>query len=121
MTKKPAPLPPAHDLGLAECLKTFNGRAVLWDLLEGHGCFRMSAVLNGDPLAPYATYFREGERNRGNQLLARIQAADIDGYLKMQREAYLRKSQGDDDTERRRAAEHGPAVGSDDDGDADAS
>lgn len=115
--KKPQPSP--ADVGLMDNLKSANGRAFLWDLLEDMGCFRMSADLQSGPLSPYRTYFNEGVRSRGNKLLARIQAADVNGYLLMQREALERASENVRVREQQRASEHGAGVGGDDDGDGD--
>jgi hypothetical protein len=104
--------------GLRDCLATPQGRAFLWQELEGAGLFRMSA----DVTSPSLTFFREGERNRANRLLVAIQTVSIDGFLLMQKEAFVRAMGNERATERNRNAEYGHGTDADADaGDGDAS
>lgn len=57
-----------------------QGRRVMWRMLERCGVYRTSFTGNS------TTFFNEGERNVGLKLLADIEEADLDAYIKMKRE-----------------------------------
>ena len=58
-----------------------QGRRFLWKLLETCGVYRSSFTGSSE------TFFLEGQRNVGLQLLAQITAADSEQYLTMIRES----------------------------------
>lgn len=95
------------DEGLRDCMKSQAGRAFLWSMLEDAGVFRISANME----SPLPTYFAEGGRNQGNKLLLRIQEADIDRFLVMQKEAFARTKLNDHNADKRRTAEYGNPAG----------
>jgi hypothetical protein len=59
-----------------------DGRDWIWGLLEATNVFALSFV-QGDP---YATAFREGERNRGLALLHEIVRTDPESFTLMMQE-----------------------------------
>ena len=69
----------AEDLG--RVLESEAGRRFVWRVLEAAHCFQIS---HGPD--PYATAFREGERNVGLPILAEILATRPDAFIRMARE-----------------------------------
>ena len=61
-------------------LSTVQGRRFFWRYLSACGIFRTSFTGNSE------TYFLEGKRSTGLMLLADINEADPDSYLKMIKE-----------------------------------
>jgi len=61
-------------------LETEQGRRFIWKYLSKCGVFRSSFTGNSN------TFFREGERNIGLQLMEEVMAADADAYIKMAKE-----------------------------------
>ena len=59
------------------------GRRFIWGMLQSAGIFRISHV-HGDT---HSTAFNEGARNMGLVLLGEIMRVDMDGYLRMIKEA----------------------------------
>lgn len=60
-----------------------RGRRFLWELLGRCGLYRLSYEHSGS-----ATMFKEGERNIGLELVARIMSVDHTAYLLAQTEAH---------------------------------
>lgn len=74
---------------LKKILATPEGRRFVWGLLEQAGVFRSSFTGNSQ------TFFLEGRRDLGLQLLAKVFAAKPEAFAQMQREvASERKSMG---------------------------
>lgn len=67
-------------------LATEQGRRFLWELLASCGVYTQSAADSGS-----WTYFREGKRSIGLQVLTQITDADPDSYLKMIKESKKEK------------------------------
>jgi hypothetical protein len=67
-------------------LATEQGRRFLWELLSSCGVYRQSADHSGS-----WTYFNEGKRSIGLEVLTQITAADPDSYLKMIKESKKEK------------------------------
>lgn len=66
---------------LKAILESAPGRRVLWRILEKCGIYKQSAVQSGS-----WTYFNEGQRSVGNQLLAEIIQTNPEFYLQMIKE-----------------------------------
>jgi len=66
--------------GLKDCLKTKQGRDFVWDILSVTGVFRSSFTGNA------VTFFNEGRRDVGLQLLARITKLCPERLTEMMRE-----------------------------------
>ena len=62
-------------------LKTKEGRRFVWKILEACGVYRSS--MTGNSL----TFFNEGKRDIGLQVLADVMDANPEAFLVMQREA----------------------------------
>jgi len=62
-------------------LQTLQGRRLIWRYLALCGVFRTSFTGNSH------TFFNEGERNIGLKLLADVNEADPESYLKMMKES----------------------------------
>jgi len=62
-------------------LSSYEGRSVLWRILEGAGIYKQSFTGNS------TTFFNEGMRKVGLELLVEIDAADSKVYGKMRDEA----------------------------------
>lgn len=104
------------DDGLREAMRSENGRAFLWSLLEMAGTFGKCAV----PQSPPMTFLNEGRREFGLDIFERIVALDSEAFVSMQREAFERAKLDERKRERRRTTEYGPgadalAGGGDDD------
>jgi len=69
-------------------LATYEGRAVLWMILEECGIYKAS--FRGDTY----TEFREGKRAVGLWLLLEIQSVNKTAYMQMQQEATRRLQDG---------------------------
>jgi len=65
---------------LSDVLQTPYGRRFVWRYLEKCGVYRSSYTGNSE------TFFREGERNIGLQLVTDIMDANPEMYLKLVRE-----------------------------------
>lgn len=70
---------------MRKVLDTYEGRSVLWRILEQAGIYRQSFTGNSE------TFFREGQRKVGLELLAEIEAASPRAYSKMRDEEVERK------------------------------
>lgn len=64
-------------LDLKEVLATHSGRRFIWRYLEKCGVFTSSFTGNSE------TFFKEGSRNIGLQLLADVQEANIESLIEM--------------------------------------
>lgn len=73
---------------LRKTVETYEGRAVVWRILERCGIY--SASFMGDGY----TEFREGKRSIGLWILTELHAYDPNVYLKMQAEAARREADG---------------------------
>lgn len=73
-------------------LQTYDGRAVLWDLLERLGVYRSV----WDPGA--RIHYNAGRQDAGHELMATVLEADEQGYARMAAEARERTRR--DDAER---------------------
>ena len=75
-----------QDIGLAQCLKTYEGRRFVWGLIAEAGVFQ-------NPFAGNAldTAFRCGNMNAGQSLLARVLDKHPESFLTMQKENQLRE------------------------------
>ena len=71
----------ARDAALKLCFTTYEGRALLWWLLE-------IGRVNTQPFSidPQKTAFQCGEMNVGNAILARLVEVNPEGYLAMLKE-----------------------------------
>lgn len=96
-------------LGYETCLQTEHGRALLWDLLEACGVFRLSF----DPQSPHLTSFGEGKRDIGNAVLARIARSHPQGFVALMHENNERL---ENERRRGRDAPDGPSAGDNDAG-----
>lgn len=66
---------------LKSLLSSSQGRCFVWDILSRSGVYTQSAEASGS-----WTYFNEGKRSIGLQLLSEIMEADDEKYLVMIRE-----------------------------------
>ncbi len=73
---------------LRNLLATYNGRTVLWGMLEQCNVYRLS--FSGE--SAYNTAFFEGQRSIGLWLLAEIHQVAPNAYLQMQQEHLKRKA-----------------------------
>lgn len=103
MAKKPDPTEVLVRQGCEETLKTPQGRAFLNDILARCGIYRSSF----NAQTPPRTFFREGERNIGLQVLALIHEAHPDAYHVMQKEARERDKMSERTRERDRDEQFG--------------
>lgn len=74
---KPGKAERQHDLDLFNLLQQEEFRDYLWGLLERCHMFQTTFTGNSQ------SYFQEGERNVGLQVLHEINACDPDSYIKM--------------------------------------
>ena len=69
---------------LRQILSTVGGRAFVWRTLEKCGVYRTSFTGNS------TTFFNEGKRSIGLELIEDVFAADIHAYTRMRQEAVER-------------------------------
>lgn len=72
---------------MRKVLSLYEGRSVLWRILELAGIYRQSFTGNSE------TFFREGQRKVGLELLGEIEAAEPNAYSKM-RDEYVERKEG---------------------------
>ena len=70
---------------LKDILNTYGGRAYIWRVLSRCGLFKSS--FTGEP---NSTFFREGQRDIGLNMLSEIMELDGAAFQKMQQEAVER-------------------------------
>jgi hypothetical protein len=70
-----------------------QGRKIVSDLMDWTGVYRSSFSTNGSEMS-----FNEGQRNVGLRILAQVQAASPDGFLKLieERNAPILEKRDDD-------------------------
>lgn len=85
---------------LVATLKTAEGRAVIWELLDLAGVYRSIWVPNAE------IHYRAGRQDFGHELMALVLAAGEDLYLLMETEARARKRKDNAETD---AAHTAPA------------
>ena len=74
-----------NDLDLTTVLSTANGRRFLWNLLAKCRVFHSCYTGNND------TFYNEGRRDVGLEILDNIMRVDADAFATMQRECYSNK------------------------------
>lgn len=72
---------------LREILTTYGGRAYIWRVLEKCGIYRTSFTGNS------TTFFNEGKRSIGLEIIEELFNAHVSAYNAMQSEAVVRKEE----------------------------
>ncbi len=75
-----------ENAAIRDVMQSEGGRAFVWWVLEQAGIFKVSADISGTPNAELRTYFNEGRRNLGNELVVRLNQVDQELYQEMERE-----------------------------------
>lgn len=94
-------------MGYEQAMQSEGGRAMLWDLLEACGVFRLSFSAQ----SPHLTSFGEGKRDVGNRVLSRIARSHPQGFVSLMQENAERLEH--ERQQQRRGSADGPSDASD--------